>query len=280
MNEGIKTEKRKQAEQAIEERNKAIAKNRSLITNDGYIIKKEGEWGWYDSSINDFAETFLDSLPEEYKKNKNKLSGKIFKNYIEETLLKSKEESKHLTGIEFGGPGSNFFSGFTVNFFSNSVGVCLKDNRDEYLKKQDARSNHSVITEDILDPQKNNSLIKKILYSLGANKTDLIISRMQGPLGELKMNPDILDRIFRNWYNILNENGLMFIQFEYSMATHKSPSSNEILIRKWAAAIENIYPQIDIQLENNFTRDGIFRLHKGVGAPEKLPPATQLFKQH
>lgn len=276
MQERIRTEKRIQAMQAVKRMKKAIEKNKGLVTNEGEIISRERNWGKYDSTIDDFAGTFLDSLPEEWKKGDPDLPDEVFKRYIEETL--SKGETGKLTAIEFGGPGSKLFSGFTRNFFNKTAGVCLKDNRDENLQKQDKQNHHSIIVEDILDPQRRKQLVVKITESLGTNKIDLIISRIVGPLRDLEMNPDLLDKIFRNWYELLDKNGLMFIQFEYCRGGYQNPNSNEILVREWINSVRNKYPQIDIQPGTNYIHDGIFRLHKKTGSPEKLPPATQLFK--
>ena len=136
------------------------------------------------------------------------------------------------------------------------------------IKFNDARNNHSVITGNILDLQ-SDQLFNKITQTLGIEKVDLIISRMDGPLSFFDKNGAILDRIIRNWYNFLNKNGLMFIQFERTLE-----SDTRFLVEKWSGVIKKRFPKVDIQTGNY-----VLRLHKGTDAPEELPPATQLFRE-
>src|SRR3989339_432886 len=152
--------------------------------------------------------------------------------------------------------------------FEITLGACLPDIRNQRKQKEDKRNNHSVIVGDITEITKDKTLTK-VTQTLGTNKTDLIISRMEGPIILIDKNPAILDRIIRNWYDLLNKNGLMFIQFELPKY---QPRYTEPLIKKWANAIKEKFPEVDIQVNK-----GVLRLHKRVGAPEKLPPATQLF---
>jgi len=245
-----------------------------IKNNDGYG-RGEKEWLFYDSSLESFGITFASSLPIKNKEIKEKEypAGEVFIKYIEDTLSQGKEKS--LTAVEFGGPGSNLFSDFTRGFFRQTIGVCLKDIRNKNQEERDTKNNHFVVEGDILDVR-SDKMLSEIIKKFGANKTDLIISRMIAPLHHIDMNPAILDRIIRNWYNILNENGLMFIQFTTNVRQHWNLISNtqtEILIEKWSMAIRERFPEIDVQTANM----GIMRLHKKTGAPKNLPPATQLF---
>lgn len=263
MEEGIKIK--------IGEIRKALAYNKELTK--GYE-EKERNWesnGVYDSSLKDFARTFLQSLPNwvDLVDEQQKDAEHAFRDYVEETL--SGKEKHDLTAAEFGGSGSELFKGFTADFFRRTVGVCLKDIRNGEQKAMDRKNNHFVIEGDITKPLSNEILIK-VVKTLGANKVDLIISRMVGPLKYIDKHGAILDRLIRNWYDMLNENGLIFIQFEYYKPL---PGHNPttIMIEKWSSAIKERYPEIDVQVEGD-----TLRLHKKTGAPEKLPPATQLFK--
>jgi len=280
----------------------ALEKNKNLATENpatrhyssdrvGYG-REEKEWMTYDSLLESFGLTFALSLPIKNKEIEEKeypageifrnkkendriltLAGEIFRKYIEDTLSQGREKS--LTAVEFGGPGSNLFSDFTRGFFRQTIGVCLKDIRNKNQEERDTKNNHFVVEGDILDVR-SDKMLSEIIKKFGANKTDLIISRMIAPLHHIDMNPAILDRIIRNWYNILNENGLMFIQFTTNVRQHWNLISNtqtEILIEKWSMAIRERFPEIDVQTANM----GIMRLHKKTGAPENLPPATQLF---
>ena len=233
------------------------------------LLEKEDQWGIYDSSIRSFGATFLSSLPEEYYKDKLNLENleSFFGKYIEETLSKSKGETHDLTAIEFGGPGSNLFKGFNGKFFKKTIGVCLKDIRDEDEKDYDEKHNHFLVTGDIFDVQ-NTKLSSSITETLGTEKVDLIISRMVGPLDYINPNPAILDRIIRNWYNMLNKNGLIFIQYQMSK------KSTGVVVEKWSTRVKEMFPEIDISITTN-----TIRIHKKTGAPDKLPPATELFAE-
>ena len=264
----------------IREIKKAIEHNKKLARKDeGGYETKEKEWkerGVYDSPLEEFGDQFAIVLPEILKEEKKRdefgflKNPKIFQIYIEQTL--SKEKKQDLTAVEFGGPGSNLFRGFTKNFFRKTVGVCLKDIRSQSEQKDDEENNHTIVEGDILDLQ-DNKLLMEVTKKLGAIKIDLIISRLYGPLSSIYRHPAILDRIIRNWYSILNENGLMFIQFEPWRTIDPNKTVTEIKVEKWETAIKEKYPEIDIQVDY-----GLLRMHKVIGAPEKLLPATQLFK--
>lgn len=258
----------------IGEIKRAIEHNKKLTTEDGYSeydsLVNEHFWPIYDASLENFEGTLNASLPENYETN---LQVGRLKKYIEDTLSSGKEKH-NLTAVEFGGPGSQLFSGFTNNFFARTVGVCLKDTRSERsgnIMEHDAEKNHYVKVGNIMDPQKSNKLLSEVIQTIGTNKTDLIISRMEGALQFIDKDLAILDRIIRNWYKILNKNGLIFVQF--ALSTSLSCKHRSYEVKKWATAIKERFPEVDIQIG-----EGVLRLHKKEGAPEELPPATQLFK--
>jgi hypothetical protein len=229
---------------------------------------REKSWAVYDSSPESFGKSFLATLPKDYLPNETRLHpNNYFTDYIKDTL--SLKNDHDLNAVEFGGPGSRLFLGFSSGFFKQTVGICLQDVRNEYQQAKDNLRHHSIIEGNILDVQ-DDKLLDNIKQKLGVEKIDLIISRMAGPLLEINKNGAIMDRIIRNWYEILNENGLMFVQFDYS--------ENDIFIispfiEKWVEAIKNKFPEIDIQ-----TGDGSLRLYKRAGSPEELPSVPQLFK--
>lgn len=248
----------------------------------------EDGWDVYDSSLNAIGGSFFKTLPSEYTNNLNikenkdiENYGKIFKNYIEETLKKNRER----VAVEFGGPGSKFFSGFNKDFFKKTVGVCLNDIRFPEKKEVDNKINHSVVIGDILD-SKNKELFDKIFEKLDNKKIDFIISRMMGPLEIIKMSPILLEHIIRKWFSLLSNNGVLFAQFEYFLE-HDSNinkkyqseinppkiAESEIYIKKWAEVIQNMYPnEIEIGLGR-----GVIRITKKDGAPDELPQAKELF---
>ena len=227
---------------------------------------KEDTWDIYDSTLENFLLTFKNVLPEEYK-SKKIISEKDFEGYLKKTLRETMEHD--LTAIEFGGPGSNLFSGFSPRFFRQTIGICLKDIRNENMKEEDKNINHSIIEGDIINAQSRKLLIDEIKHKFGAQKTDLIISRMAGALDSLDKNGAILDRLIRDWYDLLNENGLMLIQIKYFYEQNIF-----VLVKKWAEAIINKFPEIDISVS-----DYAIRLHKRKGSPDELPNAYQLFNK-
>jgi hypothetical protein len=245
-----------------------VGKIKKALTHNKEILKDshENNYSIYDSHLDSFTKDFFNTLPES-KKSVNKNHEIIFGNYIENTLQKKGD----LTAIEFGGPGTNLFWDL-VPIFKRTISVCLNDIRPEKEKKIDNAINHSVIEGDIMDVR-SGKLLNNIKEKLGTNKTDLIISRMAGPLNYINKNGAILDRLIRNWYNLLNENGLMFIQFNFKENLHIPNTDLQILIEKWAIAIKKLFPEIDIQVEKN-----ALRLHKRKGAPEDLPNTYQLFQ--
>lgn len=254
----------------------------------------------YDSTLHNIGSSFSKVLPENYIAHVNNNNngakiedfGEAFKKYIEDTL--SKKESGNRTAIEFGGPGSKLFSGFSNGFFSKTVGVCLEDLRPVYKKMSDSERGHSVVVADILETN-DKEKFTEIENSLGNRKVDLIVSRLMGPLNSekkiqgaiiLKRNPAVLDRVIRKWYSMLNDGGLLFAQFEYfdehdpyiekkRESELNQPPIMEIEenVKNWINEINKRFSdKIEIQLGR-----GIIRLHKKPGAPEELPRKGELF---
>lgn len=246
-----------------------IKGNRGSVANAGKDPDKiDGENNWliYDSSIYSFARTFDSCLPPKYGKDERRDGFRIF---IEERLDPKMHRPGNLTAIEFGGPGSKLFADFTPKFFRKTVGVCLKDIREEKQKVIDDQNNHLVITGDVVETG-NMDTINKVIETLGVKKTDLIISRMEGGLDMFIKHPAILDRIFRNWYELLNDNGIAFIQF----AREQAGSEIKDMVEKWANAVQKKYPKVEIQVYG-----GVLRINKCPGSPKKLPPVKELFPE-
>jgi hypothetical protein len=256
----------------IGEIKKALEHNKNLSKESngkhGYP-QSEDEWGVYDSSLDNFSGSFRTCLPNDIEREAG-MQDLMFRKYIENTLSKGKNDS--LTAVEFGGPGSKLFRGFSDDFFHKTVGVCLKDIRNQNTKETDRDNLHSVIEGDILDVQ-NTEVLEKVKQALSAEKVDLIMSRMIGPLQDIDHNSAILDRLIRNWYEMLNENGLMFI--EYRNYNYASQTSVDHLIKEWSATLREKFPQVEIQVSNI---TDVMRLHKKFGAPQKLPSAPELYK--
>ena len=231
------------------------------------IKLREGSWGNYDSEFWHFAGFFTECLPEEYKR-KDRKEG--FKLYIENTLSREEttdqREKSKLTAVEFGGPGSRFFRGFSNGFFEKTAGVCLADIRGEDLKNEDSSSNHYVVAGNILGADSNETL-NEVKTMLDTTKVDLIVSKMQGALNGMDMN--LLDDAVRQWYALLSENGVMFIQYNWASSSDKREDN---IAAKCIEMIKEKYPQLDVQLGR-----GVMRLHKKLGDPEQLPENTHFF---
>lgn len=268
----------------------SVEKNK--ILTEGFSHNEE-IWPYYDTNLNEFGSSFAKTLPGNYvdsidKNYEAKISdyGEAFTQYIIDTLSKSK--NKELYAVEFGGSGSKLFGDFNKkHLFHKTAGVCLKDIHNLPTDKMyNSYNNHSVIEGDILDLNEK-PLNEKIENNLGVKKVDLIMSRLMGPLLEFKKNPAILNRIINNWYKMLNENGLIFAQFDYFPEHNRNinlkklesyfPSKereSEEFVKQWADLIQKKFPnKIEIQLGR-----GILRLHKNFGAPDELPKNSELFK--
>lgn len=220
---------------------------------------REMTWGVYDEKLWHFGATFVSSLPEEYKAK----GWDGFKLYIEKNL--SKMENIKPTAVELGGPGSELFRGFSKGFFQKTIGVCLSDIRGPDEKLEDSELNHEVITGDILN--QTEEILNRIKILLGANKTDLIISRMVGALN--LMDIKALDSAIRKFYSLLKDNGIMFVQYNYSSTDIKKEDK---IAEKCVQAIKEKYPQLDIQ-----SGRGVIRLNKKSGAPDELPEDIHFF---
>ena len=257
---------------------------RNTIENNKILVNefkdREDEYLIYDSSLNNIGNTFAHTLPLELVGDLKKRVdvsiedyGEVFKKYIEDTL--SKGNHNNLSAIEFGGSGSQLFSGFTHNFFKKTLGVCLNDIRSEDIKESDERNNHDVIQGDIFD--------KSIYLNLkrnGFEKFDLIISRIMAPLIATARSPELMQKIIRQWYSMLDENGLIFAQFD-AFDEHKpyiiyrnqaklnpeGPRLIELFVLDWKMFLDKeVGDLVDIQLDR-----GVIRIHKKSGAPEELP---------
>jgi hypothetical protein len=272
---------------SIKEAIKHNEESTSRINNDQI---ERNKWKYHDSPAYSFGGTFYKSLPQEYTEFMDKKiyvaieeMGPPFIKYIKDTLLK--DGRKEFNAIEFGGPASDLFNEFPEGFFRNTLGVCLKDVRDSSEKNNDIDNNHHVIEGDILHPT-DSQLYKKISDLLPGGKADLIISRMMGPLDSLEKNPAILNGIIKKWYSLLNDNGILFAQFEYfpehnpnmeqkyeAMVSPEELRYSEIHVVHWVNEIKKKYPALlDVQLGR-----GVLRLHKNKGAPEELPNMENMF---
>lgn len=231
-------------------------------------------WTYPNSSIDsfacEFAYTIKKSFATEIKdRTVTEAAVAVFKEDIENTLSFNREQNGTLTAVELGGPGSNLFSAFPGGFFEATAGVCLKDFRNDVTQTSDEQSHHHVIEGDVFDRE----IYHKICEILSVPKVDLIISRMLGPLRSMTRHPILWERMIKTWYSILNENGLMFVQFQFPKQNFVTKKDRDIiekgrrLVKQWAESIqEKSGGTIEISVDYD-----AFRLHKKSGAPEQLP---------
>lgn len=207
---------------------------------------------WDDSS---FQITFACLLPEgEFS----------LKGYIERLLTRKIGAA---IGIEFGGPGSNLFGDFSQGFFRQTAGVTLADIRTDSTKKRDDEHHHTVIAGNMFSSQTQ----QEVANWLSGRKADVIFERMNGGLNLVPQEPRFLAEIANNWYQVLTEGGVMFIQI---------PSVLVPVMETWKDFVEQKYPdQIQVQQKLRlapstlgvYVNEGLMRLNKLKGAPANLP---------
>ena len=256
-----------------QERKYAILETKVRMKHD----KKGGvTYPLQDSNLDSFAYSFYSLVPKEYQKSGD--LGKDFKSFIESILKKGS-----IAG-EFGGIGYDLFTnsetGFSKDFFIKTLGVALANEKkrqpDLYGDPNKEKfKNHTVIEGDIFDRSiKNNSTKNEIIKWLNGEKFDLIIERLAGGQVDAPQSLGFQFKILQDWYQILNENGLIFIELpinlekvkkEYFVKKYKS--EDRYLLESWVKKINSEYSgTIEIKLV-----DDVMLIHKKYGAPKFLP---------
>lgn len=217
-------------------------------------------WTTYDSHLypgtdSSFHDTFADFLPK---------GEQSFHGYIERLLVRKRGAA---IGIEFGGPGSNLFGDFSQGFFCQTLGVTLADLRTDSVKERDSECHHKVITGNMF----SSGTQQKIAEWLSEKKADVIFERMSAGLNLVPQDPRFLSEIAAEWYTMLAEGGVMFVQI---------PSILVPVMEEWRDFVERNYPG-QIQIEQRLrlvhpvlginASDGVMRLNKQMGAPLSLP---------
>lgn len=230
------------------------------------------QWSVYDSDLPSFARTFQYVLPKQYWERRQ--VGDAFVEYVQSVLEPGSNTT--LRAVEFGGPGRTLFGQFPPDFFAHTIGVSLPDTQTEKSLRKDKRyvpgkENHQIIRGNIFD----RSIYQQVSDALDQHQADLIISRMEGGLKFLyPWNPIAWGQLAQRWYQLLNENGLMFIQWRMEpqgererMDIMGEPDPVGDLFDQWGASIKSAYPN-SLELQQSY---GTFRLHKMPGAPVELP---------
>ncbi len=258
-----------------QERKDLIARNAKSISKISELSpeKFHDYYTWRDSSLDGpydhydlspFSTTFHDVLPRE--------TGTM-KKYIEQVLAKRKGSA---IGIEFGGIGSEVFSGFTKGFFKRSIGVTLVDNdkhsigyksREEYYKnrvKEDEGRHHEVMEGNIF----SEDLYKTLEARLQGEQADLILERLGRGLESVPPEPYFASKFLAIWYRLLREEGVLFAQIPIAFGP---------LLKPWTDMIQDRYQKVlevvsAAGSENRGTEDSfVLRIRKLRGAPSELP---------
>src|SRR3989344_3147196 len=182
--------------------------------------------------------------------------------YVEESLEGKKGRA---VGVEFGGPGSALFAGFSKGFFARALGVTLADirgNLEPNPTSRDEERHHSILEGDITFPQ----TYARVHEWLAGEKADFIVERMEGGRLNIPKDPILLGQAFNTWYEMLAENGIILAQTSSWMRP---------LLTKWKALLD---AQCGDTLDVGYVADpqnadvfDAFRLQKLLGAPQTLP---------
>lgn len=232
-------------------------------------------WQSYDSPLLDqenripiaYDEFFRVTLP----------AGVNLKEYLFDVFS---DKARSVIGIEFGGPGSRLFSGFPKGFFERTLGVTLFDHRDKSEKDFDVSRNHALLATDQKTyaqscefpiPQQpltgdltNSNTQEEVKTWLNGRKADLIIERIMGPLLYVPKDPYYIAKYISEWYKLLSNNGVMFIEI---------PPFMEGLLWPWITYVKNVAgDSLEIQgVDGNYDFNARLRLKKNENAPEEIP---------
>jgi len=127
--------------------------------------------------------------------------------------------------------------------------------------------NHSIVVGDMFTRETKAELRKK----LGSDKVDILIERLVGGHSSIPLDENWLFINLNNWYGLLNEGGVMFVE---SPIFNDSPKTMESY-QKWISQImkenkDNIEIQNELR-EFQYFKQAYLRLRKLPGAPANLP---------
>lgn len=181
---------------------------------------------------------------------------------VEGSLEKKKGKA---IGIEYGGPGSALFAGFSKGFFEKTLGVTLTDIRGSLSPDPtpaDEKRHHFVLEGDMTSLQTR----KNVHDWLGDKKVDFIVERLAGGRLLLPEEPYLISDMFNDWYQTLGEDGIIYAQTSKWMRP---------LLKPWKKMIDAQYSEtLELRYVHDSTSRDVFdaiRLRKLHGAPETLP---------
>lgn len=190
----------------------------------------EQPWGTYDSKEWSYDIAFSRVMPERHLQ-----AGHFPEEGIISRYLRKKFENRagDLVGIELGGPGSSLFEDLNKssdkNLFVKSAGVTLMDFRSNDRRVIDNKNNHTVIATNIFEQKnKTNDGVGLVKKWLNGSKADFIIERMEGGIYDFPNNINYFYLILKQWYEMLEVGGVMFIQVPVNVKANVTP-----LIQEW-----------------------------------------------
>jgi hypothetical protein len=211
-------------------------------------------------------------------------------------------------GVDIGGSGSMLFRGFHNHevlkgqkpLFGRSLGVVLKDNREEEEKFFDDKIHHTVIQANVFgrSPLKIEQMdtageqIKTILPGIkavsdwvGERGADLIFRKMHDGINYKSTDPKFLYLVFNQDYKLLAQGGTVFThspKFHY----HFEPDHRRILGEKhraeanrWFDEMQKFSSIMPVRYYYDPNQDRfVISLRKMPGAPKNLPTLEELEK--
>lgn len=226
----------------------------TFVSNLQQVERRHGtaSWAAYDTPLQDDRRSIRYSFDGFFK---GTIPGKVsLKTYVEKSLG---DRAGKAIGIEFGGPGTALFSGFSEGFFARSLGVTLTD--ISRGSNSHSPKGHGMLFRDLRDEATQDNVDQW----LNGQKADFIIEKMLGALNHAPKDPYYIARFILKWYSLLSEKGLMFVEI---------PRFMDVLARPWMDHVaQETEGTIDLSLKRGNPLNSRFRIQKLPGAPAELP---------
>ena len=168
------------------------------------------------------------------------------------------EAKSQRTAVELGGSGNNTFAHFPEGFFDQTIGTVLHNTGIQQ------NLSHTVLRVNIFSPDG----IDTIKQHLPHGKTDCLIQRIGGPLTMEQSRtypPNLFEvvSIAQQWYELLNEGGVMYMQL---------PAEISLYMTYYLDYIKANYADtLEITTGKGNYSSNVLRLVKKPNAPTSLP---------
>lgn len=246
-----------------EDNGQYISKYRKLENQRKSLVSTEKAENWtvFDSGLRDLFADFNHTLPDPTY---------TLRDYLKESY---KDKQDGVVLVEMGGPAkqlskdvSEFLTIKKSIGLTLGIGITEADKRG--LLSSNEADNHKIIVGDMFSSKTKSKLSKE----LNGEKVDVLIERMVGGLSMIPTDENWLYLNLNSWYELLNENGVMFVEVPFFS---NFPKIREDYI-KWIDQIKKTNGKtMEIQ---NFVSSteyykwkSFLRLKKLPGAPVNLP---------